>query len=301
MNIHFSAPSKTFLSGEYAVLAGGPALLLNTEPRFTLTAEKGETSLTGIPGGSPAYRWLEARSPLLKEWNIKFHDPHDGRGGFGASSAQFLFVHALTSLLQISVSRAVEGLDLPALLKDFKTLTEGKASGADIMGQAVGHVASVHVGNGSEAPEAQGTPWPFPELNFTILRTGNKVQTHQHLNELEREPLEALLAPANQVNEAFRSEGSADMFVATVKTYAQTLRELHLQAPSTLALLKRIEEQGWCKAAKGCGALGADTILVMYAREEQETAKRFFTEQKFEIAADNSQLSEGLQMKWSWT
>lgn len=36
MTIALSAPSKTFLVGEYAVLRGGPALLLNTSPRFRL-------------------------------------------------------------------------------------------------------------------------------------------------------------------------------------------------------------------------------------------------------------------------
>ena len=34
MTLTFSAPSKTFLSGEYAVLNGNPALVLNTGPRF---------------------------------------------------------------------------------------------------------------------------------------------------------------------------------------------------------------------------------------------------------------------------
>src|SRR5665213_3933088 len=126
MNIHFSAPSKTFLTGEYAVLCGGPALVLNTSPRFELKAVRGEFGVAGIPDGSPASQWIKQRAPLLADWKIEFSDPHQGQGGFGASSAQFLFVHALTTLLQISVSRAVEGLDLPALLADFKVLSGGQ-------------------------------------------------------------------------------------------------------------------------------------------------------------------------------
>jgi mevalonate kinase len=293
MNINFSAPSKTFLAGEYAVLAGGPALILNTAPRFTLTAVKdGKSSVTGIPAGSPAAKWIEQRSPLLNEWKIEFGDPHLGAGGFGASSAQFLFVHALTTLLQISVSRAVEGLDLKALWNDFKVLSGGQASGADLMAQATGGVALVH------GAEAHAEAWPFPELEFAILRTGNKVATHQHLAELHREPVEHLIAPANLVTERF-SAGSVDKFIQSVQAYSMILRELHLQAPSTLVLLKKIEEQSWCKAAKGCGALGADTLLVFFARGDAEAASRYFTEQKLERMS--SELSEGLQMKWSWS
>ena len=52
---------------------------------------------------------MELRSPLIREWNLEFLDPHGGRGGFGASSAQFLFIHAMTTFLQFSVSRAVQG------------------------------------------------------------------------------------------------------------------------------------------------------------------------------------------------
>jgi mevalonate kinase len=53
-------PSKTFLLGEYAVLAGAPAILLATPPCFSL--EEGQ-------------------------WN----DPYQGAGGFGASGAAFVF------------------------------------------------------------------------------------------------------------------------------------------------------------------------------------------------------------------
>jgi mevalonate kinase len=292
MNISFSAPSKTFLAGEYAVLAGGPALILNTLPRFTFTAVRGETAQEGIPEGSPAAKWIEQRRPLLDGWRIEFHDPHAGKGGFGASSAQFLFVHALTTLLQISVSRAVEGLDLKSLLNDFKVLSGGQASGADLVAQATGGLALVH------GAEARAEAWPFPDLEFAILRTGNKVATHQHLNDLDRAPLEQLLQPANLVNERFAA-ASVDKFLESVRAYALMLRELHLQAPSTLALLKKIEAHGWCKAAKGCGALGADTLLVFFAREDQDSASRVFDDLKLERVP--SVLSEGLQMKWSWS
>jgi mevalonate kinase len=293
MNIQFSAPSKTFLIGEYAVLRGGPALVLNTGPRFEFSAVRGARGVAGIPAGSPAAKWIEQRAPLLSDWQIQFRDPHEGLGGFGASSAQFLFVHALTTLLQISVSRAVEGLDLKALLNDFKVLVGGKASGADVLAQAVGQVAVVSDG----AARAKG--WPFPDLQFAILRTGGKVQTHLHLADLDLEPAQRLIEPAHHVTDAFAA-GSAEKFVQAVREYAITLRELHWQAPSTVALLQRFEDQAWCKAVKGCGALGADTILVLYAREDSPEVERFFAAEKLVPIAHQESLTDGLEMKWSW-
>ena len=52
-------PSKTFLVGEYAVLTGGPALVMTTPPYFSSDSDG-------------------------------FYDPYDGLGGFGASGAKFV-------------------------------------------------------------------------------------------------------------------------------------------------------------------------------------------------------------------
>jgi mevalonate kinase len=293
MTLNFSAPSKTFLAGEYAVLAGGPGLLLDTAPRFSFQAVKGVGGVEGIPDGSPAAKWLKSHENLTRDWKLEFLDPHTGRGGFGASSAQFLFAHAWTSLMQISVSRAVEGIDLKALWSDFKSASGGMASGADMLAQAVGGVAVV---SGSEA---ESRSWPFPDLDFAILRTGQKVETHRHLAELDRGVLQTLVGPANQVVDRFQA-GSVEKFLHAVKDYALQLRELHLQAPSTLAFLKTLENEPWCKAAKGCGALGADTLLVFFAREDAGVALRFMQDQKLEWVSGAADLSEGLQMKWDW-
>lgn len=57
--MRIQCPSKTFLVGEYAVLSGGPALLLATPPCFSWDSEG-------------------------------FYDPYEGLGGFGASGAEFV-------------------------------------------------------------------------------------------------------------------------------------------------------------------------------------------------------------------
>ena len=50
---NISFPSKTFLIGEYAVLEGAPALLVNTHPRFEFVAVPAGTS-EGVPADVPA-------------------------------------------------------------------------------------------------------------------------------------------------------------------------------------------------------------------------------------------------------
>jgi mevalonate kinase len=296
MTIEFSAPSKTFLAGEYAVLRGGPALVLNTEPRFALRAWRGPGDiLKGIPEGSPAWHWLHERSPLLDGWNLEFSDPHGGRGGFGASSAQFLFVHCLTTFLQSSVGRVAQGLDRAALLNDFRVLSGGVASGADLLAQSVGQVAAVQ----PETGEVKGSAWPFSDLEFAIVRTGHKLPTHEHLKRLDTSLLSALVNPAWDTLEAF-NRGQAGEFVDRVRAYAAELRRLGLQSEKTAALTDEIGTESWCLAAKGCGALGADTLLFLFEPARAADALAGLKRRGLDVVAGERDLGPGLQMKWTW-
>lgn len=285
MIINFSAPSKTFLAGEYAVLSGGPALVLSTGPRFTFTAKLGHGKISGLPAGSPAMKWVERQSSLLRDWDLEFSDPHAGKGGFGASSAQFLFVHTLTSFMQISVERALEGLDLKTLLSDYKQLSGG--SGADVLAQAVGQIARVAGG------EVSSLPWPYPELDFAIVRTGKKIATHEHLAEVSRASLESLTKPAIAVVESFGSASPQD-FLQELRGFSNELRARGLQTPDTLKLREDLEKQPWCQLAKGCGAMGADTILVLFAPSDAVSVENYFAAQKLAVVARAKDLSLGL-------
>jgi len=292
MTIALSAPSKTFLVGEYAVLRGGPALLLNTSPRFALTAvQTGTQSLEGISEGAPAERWLKQRAPVWAGWELNFSDPHAGQGGFGASGAQFLLAHALTTFMQSSVARVAEGYDIQALWNDFRVLSEGQGSGADMLAQSVGQAALVDV----REKLAVARAWPFAELGFAIVRTGKKVQTHEHLRGLVGKDLESLVPLAKTCVETF-TPGAATSFVRAVSAYAEALVALDLQAPETVARCAELAAEPWCRAVKGCGALGADTILVLFLESERQLALSALPG-----AVTDRELSSGLQMNWSWS
>lgn len=293
MILRLSAPSKTFLTGEYAVLKGGPALVLNTMPRFELRVRPGQGSWSGFPVGSPAHAWLEQRRPLLDKYNLEFVDPHAGAGGFGASGAQFLLAHCFTSLLQTGVSGLVGGPDLKAVWNDLQVLSEGRGSGADVLAQAAGQVAQLNM----NAREAKALAWPYPELDFCIVRTGQKIATHEHLSRLASKPLEALVPLAQECVSAFGHQSGLG-FAQTVGAYARALRELGWQSEESSRRTALLEAQDWCLAAKGCGALGADTLLFIYRRGFESLVAEFLATQGWPVAARSCDLASGLQLNW---
>ncbi|HMN69649.1 MAG TPA: hypothetical protein PKC28_13995 [Bdellovibrionales bacterium] len=284
MILEFSAPSKTFLSGEYAVLNGGPALVLTTAPRFHLRAESGAGGVTGFHESSPAGRWLRQREPVWRGWKIAFHDPHKGRGGAGASGAQFLLAHAFTTRLQGGE------FCLRDAWNDYQVLTHGQGSGADVLAQGTGGVSRVDL----RGPETHAFDWPYVDMDFLIVRTDRKMPTHEHLQTLDRSKLEDLVAPARDVTASF-GHRPAKVFAQAVKSYGLALRELELQAPATLDWLKQFESRDWCWAAKGSGAMGADMLTVLLPIEARVKARQMMNSLGLEIMASSADLSAGLK------
>jgi mevalonate kinase len=342
MSLVLSVPSKTYLTGEYAVLVGGSALVLNTGPRFELRASRikaanagnsrdleksgaqnrdvaalGDGEVAGIPEGSPAHGWLKQREPLLRDWCLEFVDPHAGRGGFGASGAQFVLVHAFTTLLQMNLESAMIGvaqatsntveivhsatkietnalesvvakidtaimlLDPKDVWNDYRVFSK-QGSGADLLAQMEGHVSIVNM----EKCEASSQGWPYKDIGFMIARTGQKIPTHEHLTGLKNDSLQALREPALEAVASFGRDSGVE-FARKVKSYAYVLRELGFQSPHTLELLAPIGKQDWCLAAKGCGAFGADTLLLLFAEQAREEALEFLRSRKLELVAMN--------------
>jgi hypothetical protein len=245
---------------------------------------------SGIPEGSPAQRWIQQRRPLLEKWQIEFIDPYDGAGGLGASGAQFLLVHTLTTALQSSFEKSVTGLDLRAIWNDYQVLSKNEGSGADLLAQFAGGFAHIEMG----ALSVEAKAWPYPELGWCIVRTHQKVPTHEHLRALDRESMSLLKAPSMECVQAFLS-GPSEVFLGHLKTFAARLRELGLQAPTTLSLVNLLEKEEWCLLAKGCGALGADTVMFFYPTPERERVNGFLKRQRLSVIATPADVSYGLE------
>lgn len=246
------APSKTFFIGEYAVLAGYPALVATTPPFFTLDiSDAYESELVNIHLESPAGQlWLQqSRQPA----RLEFIDPHQGLGGYGASSAQFLlmyqWIHGITHW---------DHAALQALLASYHQFSRGKGSGADLLSQAVGGFVIVN----PQKCEVESTPWPFPQLNWQLQHTGQKCVTHQHLASLENHDFSPLGKLSEAAIKAYRAQ-DAEQFVQCINHYHDTLHSMNLVHESTQQLINDFRQLSTLAASKGCGALGADVILTL--------------------------------------
>ena len=247
-------PAKTFLVGEYAVLKGFDALVLTTTPCFVLKLLD-EPKTNGIHPESPAgVLWQQLGDPC---YGLEFYDPYQGLGGLGASSAQFLGTfYAVQFLLQTSPTL----FDL--LNRYWSCAWQGygqKPSGADLLAQT--KLGFIHVD--LEKLHVKSIPWPFDELGCLIVRTGNKLRTDRHLQTLANlSHVDSLGAIAANVIAALGRARSGE-FIQGINSYHQILTEKKWVAPETLKLIQQITHQISVMAIKGCGAMGADMILIV--------------------------------------
>src|SRR4051794_11791453 len=89
--VTYSIAGKVFILGEYAVLGGLPALVGTVSPRFKMFLSQTQDF---IHPDSPLGRLQSwAKKMGLPDLGFRFEDPFEGRGGFGASTAQFAMAY----------------------------------------------------------------------------------------------------------------------------------------------------------------------------------------------------------------
>ncbi len=256
MNI--AIPAKTFLVGEYLALTGGPAIVLTTTPCFELR-QCNPVGLHGIHPESPAGRLWDEQAPA--NLGLTWHDPYHGIGGMGASSAEFLGVYqAINSTHQVQTK---------ALLETYLRIAySGKGtapSGYDVLAQNSN--GCVFIDN---QQKTSSYAWPFADLAFILVHTEKKIATHQHLERFteikQAEKLNELVLGAQQ---AFVSKNSQQL-INSINSYYKILLDLDLVAPHTQNIIKQLLSESDLLAAKGCGALGADIILLIVPFSQQE-------------------------------
>lgn len=151
-------PAKTFLVGEYSALAEASAMIVLTNPYFQLTLLT-ETALSGIHPESPAGLWWQQQNT---DYGLSWNDPHLGRGGLGASSAQFLGSYLGSCFIKNRVP------DLNQMLGAYyKTSWTGKGlrpSGYDVIAQS--QQGCVYINKQKKIIESYN--WPFKDLSFFL-------------------------------------------------------------------------------------------------------------------------------------
>jgi mevalonate kinase len=309
--IQFSFPGKTFLVGEYLALAGGPSIILTTAPRFELIAQRknqpdvqdSSTLATAkseafwrdpFAPQSPAGRLLQKHGEFFRGFDLEFRDPHKGLGGLGASTAQFAGVWAL---LNDCDNVQTENFDYRRLLSDYRVCAwsgEGEPpSGADLAAQMTGGVTWFD----GESNRARRLNWNFRDLGFTLIRTGKKLATHEHLKTAKGSvPHERLRAGVTKATNAFETN-DAGQLVDAVTSVGQSLADAGFTAQATLELLGRLrsETQG-VLAAKGCGAMGADVIVCLHSHRDGLRIREWVKNAGLVTCGSDADLSSGLSM-----
>ena len=280
----WSIPAKTFLVGEYAAIAGAPAILLTTAPCFEITLSD-IPGLHGIHPESPAGRLWETFSPL--DVGLTWHDPYHGSGGMGASSAQFLGAYLASMRVQKKAANQEE------LLETYRRHAwhgNGlRPSGYDVLAQS--QQGCVYIDK--QKALCHTFSWPFPDLAFILLHTGKKLATHAHLK--TRDLPSQVSSLANIVDRAKNAFLRADSqrLIDSVNDYHCQLEHMDFVAEHSLNAMASFRELPDVLAVKGCGAMGADVILMLVpARREEAMCHQLITK-GWSILATNTNLYTG--------
>jgi mevalonate kinase len=282
--MRWQIPAKTFLLGEYAAVAGGSAIILTTNLRFELSLSEKDI-MEGIHPDSPAGQWwMRHRLPGL---GLIWRDPYQGKGGLGASSAQFIGSYlAICYLLKLTPSHG----HLLDAYHESSWRGEGlRPSGYDVLAQTQNHCVYINRQNES----MQSYQWAFDDIAFLLLHSGQKLETHYHLQHTSLpSSLGYLSAISDQAREAFATQHSARLIQA-INDYHKELVVLNLVAQYSLQVIQAFKEQPDVLAAKGCGALGADVLLLIVPRASLATKIINVTAQGWDILATSDSLYTG--------
>ena len=256
-----SVPSKAFLVGEYSVLEGAPGIVATFAPRFTLgsgVASDKEETLPLFHPESPAGRFLYD-NPWEGIW--EFNDPHEGAGGFGGSTAEFLLAYAIA---EIKRERPPDANSVWDAWSRYKKLNP-TASGVDLVAQWLGGTVLVDTVKKSAQKMAIG------EIGKSILffsashQPDRKVKTHEHLKKkavystaVSRILRELVMGAWDAL-----SYDQASQLGLAMNEYGDTLRSAGLEISETTEDRRAIAKLAGVLGVKGTGAMQADGLVVL--------------------------------------
>lgn len=286
-----SIPAKTFLLGEYAALAGEPAIVLTTKPYFTASLCESREHPTPHPNSPAGLFWEQS---LSRQQHLGWDDPYQGIGGLGASSAQFIGAYLLDAQLQ-NHSPTLHSL-LEAYYQYAWSGKGLKPSGYDVIAQTQGGCVLIHKNHQT----IQCYPWVFEDLSFFIVHTGTKLATHQHLQQTTLPSHIDLLSSIVSGARYALEKGQTSLLIEAVNLYQATLAELGLIAPQSQAQIAALKQSGDIKAIKGCGALGADTLLIICDTEKKALVQQQLIGQNKMILASEQTLAALADSAFAW-
>jgi mevalonate kinase len=266
-----SIPGKIFVLGEYAVLADRPAIVATLGPRFHMSHSRSEVEpvsvdIPALHPRSPAGRLLAwARERGLPELQHSFVDPHQGAGGFGASTAQFALVYQKYSRLAGFEASAMGARKLYRELMQDEALVP---SGADLVAQWSGGVICFDPGEATIRSFWRQFGW---QDLLVFSASHRKVATHDHLAGLADGGFSIARDSAliSSLDEVVRHVIAAPQDQASLgqalNEYADLLYQAGLELEAAHADREALSALPDVLGVKGTGALLADAVVVLIA------------------------------------
>ena len=337
-----SCPGKTFLAGEYAALAGGPCLLISTRPRFTFSAEVQNLDLSSsfrlksfpsffpvlteekpknlmfssllnsMHKNAPVSQWVSRYPEVYRCFSLKVYDPYKGRGGFGFSSACFLFVYLLHyTYMQYTQKSGLQKKPSTPLFwetdegskkdfaycmwKHYRSLSfPVLPSGADLMSQLLGRVSVF----GFSPFTAKPLDWAFQDLDFFLISTGITFPTWKHLNQLSigKDLLNKLKKLSGQCVHSYLDR-DRENFLDRMSRFGNLLEREQYVHPQVVKQLKTLRSIKKVLFAKACGAYGAEVICLFFHPQNKEGIEKK-VKKAYTIIASSKDLSNGACFHW---
>jgi mevalonate kinase len=253
-----SIPGKTFLIGEYAVLAGLPAIVAAVPCRFEL--RRAATSTVFHPE-SPAGKLA---SPY--EFPYEFYDPLQGSGGFGASTAQFALVYRALGP-ELGWNQNWEAVW--ARYREQNPNSSGlPPSGADLAAQWLGGIIRFQIERGEPTQQSVSAQldWSALMIFSASHQAGRKTATHHHLGALHPKEFPEMVSRLRLPLEAgLRAVEHGDLvsFGQAMELYADELRGAGLEVDATSADRRALGKLPGVLGVKGTGAHQSDAVIVL--------------------------------------
>ena len=292
MALSLFCPGKTFLLGEYLALHGGGVFVFATEPYFELQVENGRGDAQGIHPASPTGLLIQEHFDFFKNFNLRFIDGYQGKGGFGASTAQYLTCFSLLAWQKALLRGTESYMDLKVLLENYHRHAwrgEGpKPSGADLVGQWQGGLTYYHRLQGV----VQTMAWP-QDQHLLLVHTGKKMATHEHLKNLPNIDTSEFAKISSRALDSLQARRFAD-FTETLGDYQKQLQNLNLTAPHSLELIDQLKQLPGVRVAKACGAMGVDVVLAVVEPSESEQIRAQLKQWGYDFVLTHQQIGRGL-------
>jgi mevalonate kinase len=225
---------------------------------------------------------------------LNFHDPYRGLGGLGASSAQFLGAYWADCYVH---GKLITEQDMMKQYLDVAWLGEGKRpSGYDVLAQASQGCVFIN----SKQSVYESHAWPFNSMAFILVHTGKKLATHEHLKQLTFNEAKSTVLYDISLSafQAFKDAHAAQLVEAVNRYYAELLA-MNLVATHTIQQIEYYRSLINPLAIKGCGALGADVILMLVSSDRVLTVTEQIFQAGYCVLSSSEQLYPNNQQQVS--